>query len=169
MLAALCVPCRENKFEEATMSRRTICAQICAARMDQEEFDEFDEDAPPPQRLRIVPRMKLRQLAYSLRTGGLCCGEIQLIEGMEDQVLELGFALCECFHADVFDEEEQRNFLLLWFVQYLETVRLRMPTVILCDLPSGRHLIIDRLCDSWCWNSFRFRKSGLREIFDGSG
>ena len=85
--------------------------------MDQEEFDEFDEDAPPPQRLRIVPRMKLRQLAYSLRTGGLCCGEIQMIEGMEDQVLELGFALCECFHADVFDEEEQRIFLLLWFAQ----------------------------------------------------
>jgi hypothetical protein len=43
-----------------------------------------------------------------------------------------------------------------------------MPTVILCDLPSGRHLNIDRLCDSWCWNSFRFRKSGLREIFDSS-
>jgi hypothetical protein len=141
--------------------------------MDPEEFDEFDDDVLPPnfplQRLRVVPRMPIRQLAYSLRTGGLCCGEIQMLEEMEVEVLEVGFALCACFQADVFDEEERRTFLLLWFAQYLETVQLRMPTVISCDLPSGRHLIIDRLCDSWCWNSFRFRKSGLQEIFDASG
>jgi len=132
-------------------------------------FDEFDEDARPLQRMRVVPRMKLRELAYSCRTAGLCCGEIQIMEEIENYLLELGFAICECFEADFLDEEQKRNVMLTWFMQCLLAIEKRMPMIINCDLPSGRELVIDRLCDSWCWNSFRFRKSGLQEIFDGSG
>jgi hypothetical protein len=138
------------------------------AKMDEDGFDEFDEDARPLQRMRVVPRMKIRELAYSCRTAGLCCGEIQMMEEIENYLLELGFAICECFEADFLDEEEKRNVMLTWFMQCLVAIEKRMPMIINCDLPSGRELAIDRLCDSWCWNSFRFRKEGLREIFDGS-
>ena len=133
-----------------------------------DEFDEFDEDNARPQKLRVVPRMKIRELAYSCRTAGLCCGEIQIIEETEAYILELGFAICECCEADFLDEEQKRNVMLTWFMQCLVAIQNRMPMIINCDLTSGRELSIDRLCDSWCWNSFRFRKSGLREIFDGS-
>jgi hypothetical protein len=134
-----------------------------------DEFDEDAEDARPHQRMRVVPRMKIRELAYSCRTAGLCCGEIQIIEEIEAYLLELGFALCECFESDFLDEEQKRNLMLAWFMQCLAAIEKRMPMIINSDLPSGRQLAIDGLCDSWCWNSLRFRKTGLREIFDGSG
>ena len=137
--------------------------------MNDDGFDEFDDEvARPLQMLRVVPRFKIRELAYTCRTAGLCCGEIQVIEEIENYLLELGFAISECFHADFLDEEQKRNILLAWFMQCLQAIDMRMPKVIKCDLPSGRQLAIDGLCDSWCWNSFRFRKSGLREIFEGS-
>ena len=142
------------------------------AKMDEDGLGEFDEYARPLQRMRIVPRMKLRELAYSCRTAGLCCGEIQIIDEIEAYLLELGLAICECFEANFLDEEQKRNVMLAWFLQCLLAIEKRMPMIIHCDLPSGRELVINDLCDSWCWNSFRFRchrKAGLREIFDGSG
>ncbi len=77
--------------------------------------------------------------------------------------------LSECFETDFLDEEHKRNVMLTWFMQCPEEIEKRTPMIIDCDLPSGRELVIDRLCDSLCWNSIRFRKSGLQEIFDGSG
>jgi hypothetical protein len=69
--------------------------------MDEDGLDEFDEDARPPfQRMRVVPRMKIRELAYSCRTAGLCCGEIQIMEEIEKYLVELGFSICESFEAD---------------------------------------------------------------------
>ena len=136
--------------------------------MDEDGLDEFDEDARPLQRMRVVPRMKIRELAYSCRTAGLCCGEIQIMEEIEKYLLELGFSICESFEADFLEEEQKRNVMLTWFMQCLGAIENRMPMIIHCDLPSGRELVIEDLCDSWCWNSFRFRKAGLREIFDGS-
>ncbi len=63
--------------------------------MGQEEFDEFDEDAPPISKVvhRAADEAPAAGILPSYRR--LCCGEIQMIEEMEDQVLELGFALYE--------------------------------------------------------------------------
>ena len=90
------------------------------------------------------------------------------MEEIEKYLLELGFSICESFEADFLEEEQKRNVMLTWFMQCLLAIEKRMPMNIDCDLPSGRELVIEDLCDSWCWNSFRFRKAGLREIFDGS-
>jgi hypothetical protein len=90
---------RESKLKKNTRGSSAQFSTDSVAKMDEgdfddfDEFDKFDEDARPLQRMRVVPRMKIRELAYSCRTAGLCCGEIQIIEEIETYLLELDFAL----------------------------------------------------------------------------
>jgi hypothetical protein len=156
------------------MLKQRMPARLVLLKMDDNEFEENDNDEDqqplsPRRRFRVVARKKLRVLAYRLRAAGLTAAELLFLEQEEAGLVLLAlFSFCEWSTTNFLDEYQQHAQIIYIFHEFLKLVQMRMPVVLSCDLPTGIELKIERLDDGWCWNAFRFRKSGLEEMFRNS-
>ncbi len=115
---------------------------------------------------RIVPRYNIRDLTYQLRAAGLSAGEVLFLEQEEVGLTLLGLlAFCEKMHIDSLDDDQRTVQIFALFIEFLQLVSNRMPIILNLDAPDGRAIVINRLDDGWCWNTLRFRKAGLHELF----
>jgi hypothetical protein len=124
------------------------------------------------QRQRIVPvmRRELRDNSYRFRTAGLSAGErLWLDESMESLVIVGLMAFLECVELDILDQDDRECVLLALYLEFLKQTSMIMPVNVHLDVHAPLHAAqqfrIEFLDDGWCWNSLRWRKQGLLELF----
>ena len=122
------------------------------------------------QRIVAVQRRELREKSYRFRTAGLCAAErLWLDETMEGLMIVGLMAVWECAEENVLDEDERECVFLALYWEFLKITSMIMPVNVHLDmsapLHAHRNFRIETLDDGFCWNSLRWRKQGLLDLF----
>jgi hypothetical protein len=99
----------------------------------------------------------------------MCAGErLHLEESIVGLVLSGLVAFCERFELDCLDNDERMAVLCIICCDFLGIVSVIMPVNLYLDVSRSREAAdwqIQNLDDGWCWNSLRWRKDGLLQLF----